>query len=245
MRVLSLDLDLFSSPIILRGDDDVRPPDEGATVLSEAEIRSFLEGPCGLDRQNPIRGAVVRSHHEVASLWGQLVDAGYLRPPFDLCHADAHDDLGVDGEDDAFNYLCNETLLLPVEERRLATGSRCNAGNFLSYVIAYRWVRSIEFVIHPECDQMMPLQFLTRDGRAIQLEPLCVSDEAASRYPRYPEGNEVDEPVVEFVRTAMCDFRRATDFEFVFVSQSPGFVPPMGDWMVEVAREYVEPLPSN
>lgn len=245
MLVLNLDLDLFASPIVFRGSDLERPPDEGASVLTEQEIRLFLEDQCGLDPKNPAPGAVVRSHVDVMPIWDQLISAGHLSAPFDLCHADAHDDLGVDTEDDAFVYLCNELLLLPVEKRPFLTEGRCKAGNYLSYAIAYRWLASIVFVRHPEWDQPLPQQFLAGDGEAIKLGPLCVLDEASARYPRPPVGCEVDEPAIAIKSRAMSDFKSTADFEFVFVSESPGFVPPKGDWMVDIVREYVGPLPSG
>ncbi len=245
MRVLSLDLDIFASPVTYRGDDRKRRLDDGVTILSEEEVRFFLEVSCGLESRNALPGAVVRSHVDVMPIWSRLISDGLLSAPFDLFHVDAHDDLGVDGEDDAFIYLCNQLLLLPVETRPHSIAGRCTAGNYLSYAIAYRWIGSILFVQHPECDQDLPWQLMTPDSDAIKLEPLDLLDEAGPRYPRPPVGHGVDEPQIPVKTVPMRDFQADVGFDFVFVSQSPGFVPEKGDWMVDVAREYVRPLPTN
>ena len=246
MLVLDLDLDFFVSPVLTSQTPGQRPADSECSTWTEKMIRTFLEDRCDLDSDAKTLGAIVETHDQVLQVWETLVADRVMPAPFDVWHIDAHHDLGGTlGDSEGTLEVCNELILLPVDERIAQPREHCGPGNYLPYAVAYGWIRSLSFVVHPEADFDPPWPLFTdkRDG-------LCLSPMDGPRelgLTRWVVLNPQDyvEPVVPVAFVELDDFGDPGTFDFVFASKSPGFVPTKGDWMAGVVGEYISSLPSN
>ncbi len=128
-------------------------------------MRAFLKRRCGLDNARPIPGRLVTHHHEAYFFWRELVRGGALSTPFDVVHVDAHADLGTG--DAGYVNLMTDVLHRPVERRADVERAhdRLNAGNYLAFAAACRWVRSLLYVANPAArDDLMYLHFKNFDA---------------------------------------------------------------------------------
>lgn len=148
MRVLDLDLDFFLDKVLYgRGPDAARPDPSEANPWDESDVRGFLERRCRLSRSSRTPGRVFPNHDEVFRCWNRLTKDGLLPVPFHLVHVDAHSDVGIWG---TIQENIMGRLLHVRPDRRIAElGKAVNAGNFLAYTPALRWLASVELVRHP------------------------------------------------------------------------------------------------
>ena len=147
--ILDLDLDFFVWPIFhdRKGPKRVHPS-RISKLYSEQETRLFLEQGCGLSTENPVYCEEVEEHDEAFDVWRIWLKDGSLRAPFKVIHVDAHADQGIG--DRSWRYLLTEFLCLPLSERANPPRGkdRMNAGNYLMFAVANRWLESLMYV-HP------------------------------------------------------------------------------------------------
>lgn len=238
-RILNLDLDFFVNPILYHRSDDARPEDEGLEVEREEDVRQFLENQCLLRVGGNTPGIVVTEHGEVMDHWRVWMERGDLRCPFSVTHVDAHHDLGSGfGDAIAIVEVCNRVITLPVEERQARAWEHLNSGSYLSYALAYRWLETVTFVMHPENDNVIPDPILTSDRTAIQLSPIELR-EPMDGFRSASQLEATDEPRIEYEVIARRKYVSPHTFDAVFVSRSPGFVPLHGDHLVEIVQKYM------
>lgn len=237
MRVLDLDLDFFLSDVAYFAGPDERLFPEDYVPLDEAAVRAFLEERCGLDRVRPVPGRVVRHHHEAFLFWRDLVRSGALATPFDLVHIDAHADLGTG--DAGYVYLMTDVLHRPVEKRAdVEIGyTQLNAGNYVAFAAACRWLRSVVYVPNPKSrDDLMYLHFqnLKASSGFLQLKA-CDPKGLDAILGRDDLSVPLAlEPAIPFAKVAAKDYRDTEGFSFVVLCHSPGFTPPTADRLIPV-----------
>jgi hypothetical protein len=241
MRILDIDLDFFldgvayhRSPGGERLDEEYRPWDEGA-------IRTFLEHRCGLRQSHPVPGRLVTHHHEAFLFWRELVEDGRLAVPFEVVHVDAHADLGTG--DAGYVYLMTDVLLRPVPERTNPEigRSHLNAGNYLAFAAACRWINRIVYVANPASrDDLLYLHFKHFDQRSGVLQLKGCEQRGLDAIFRedftYPFALE---PEIPFARVLPDEFRDTEGFDFAVLCQSPGFTPPRSDGLIPVIMDYI------
>ena len=236
MKILNVDLDVFVSPILRYCSEDERPDDAGKNVRTDIEVEHFFESQCGLSADDPKPGCLVGQHIEVFHNWSQLVDSGELKVPFELFHVDAHDDLGGGIGDMGIIEACNHVVLREPGHRHRHEWQHINSGNFLTYAVACRWIKQITWVRHPDDNEPLPHLIYSNGDIRLSILEICSGGPEEFRYDGEPLPPE---PVIPITLIDLDNFEYQEMFDFVFVSHSPGFIPPKADRLVEVARRYV------
>lgn len=149
--VLDLDLDFFVWPIALDVEEDGQRLDpQEYFPKSEQQVRSFLEGRCGLSTTQRIPGRFVLHHMEAFSTLREWLEQDILAKPFDVVHVDANADLGSSSGliNNSPRFFETELLRLPLEQRcspRFGVDA-VNSGNYLVAAIANRWINKLTYV---------------------------------------------------------------------------------------------------
>jgi hypothetical protein len=261
--ILDLDLDVFSYPIVHWPRGDARPADSDHEIAADADVRFFLEQQCSLSPSKKLLGQEFTNHDEAFFVWRRWIHEGRLKPPFDIVHVDAHADMGLG--DSGYMYLLSELLSLPPDKRddpRRANDAM-NAGNYLMFAVANRWVNSLTYVFpwrqpwscnwksgfgetiepgHGAPGDLMVMHFRHGDWKTKQIELKHCTREALSAYLRRRNLQPVitTEPPVPFDFTPVCNFR-STSFTHLVVAQSPKYAPPAADALLPILRDYFNP----
>lgn len=261
--ILDLDLDVFSWPVVHWPQTNDRPSDEDHRVASGDDARHFLEAQCGLSACKKIVGKEVTDHDEAFFEWRTWIEQGTLTPPFSVIHADAHADMGMG--DAGWCYLLSDLLALPLGKRREPRRGHdaLNAGNYLMFAVANRWVSSLTYVFpwrspwasnwksgrseqvedDPRSDgapgDLMVMHFRNGDWRTRMVELRHCSREVLNRC----MGRAVLEPFIHLEPAIPFDFTPVRDFRFhgfthLTVAKSPRFAPRLADNLLPIVREY-------
>ncbi len=261
--ILDIDLDVFSSPTVYWPQTDERPSDDEHTCASADDARYFLEQQCGLNAGSPIAGQEFVEHDEAFYSWRRWIEQGTLSVPFSVVHVDAHADMGMG--DAGWVYLLSDLLDLSVEQRRNPRRGydALNAGNYLMFAVANRWVDRLTYVFparipwsanwksglseqiqpDPYTDgapgDLMVMHFRDGDWRTGMLQLRHCTRETLNRCMGRQELEPVIhlEPPVPFGFTPVRDFH-STGFTHMVVAQSPRFAPPAADKLLPILRRY-------
>tara|TARA_R110002072_G_scaffold273413_2_gene434280 strand:- start:3637 stop:4398 length:762 start_codon:yes stop_codon:yes gene_type:complete len=244
-RILDIDLDVFVTPIGTIHADN-RLSDDNYSVFSRDQVRTFLEGQCGLRRDSPTPGKIFEEHDEVFDHVKHLIDNGQLKTPFELVHVDAHADMGA-GQWLPYEYLFTDLMRRPVSERQSPTrgDAGLNRGTFVLFLAACEWLGAIHYVHHPDEDMDFSEVLLSFDLEADQLLfqiPSCTSEQFARwRPPFTAAARPADWQLGTLIPLNLTprDQFSATDYDFAFLTRSPGFTPPAADPLFELISEYV------
>lgn len=248
--VLSLDLDFFVSPIAYHGDDVERLSPDEYSVDAPGAVRAFLETQCLLKKSSPVPGAVVTHNHEAFFVLRGEIAEGRLSPPFDLVHVDAHSDLGMGGA--GYVFILTKLLKRPVNQRAdglLPDGSGMEGltfGNWIAFVIANRWIRSLTFVTHPEYSNDLPWMYfkgIDVNSGVIQMRPRSreeIENNTLDGRKIFASGR-TQEPRVTFRSVPRGSFRLKHPPDLIVVSHSPGYTPATADPLLGLIQGYVNP----
>jgi len=149
-RILDIDLDFFLNKVSDSREDGKRLNNIKYYPWRIDALRSFLENRCNLTKKIPIRGKIVKNHHQAFFFWRELIQANQIEIPFELVHIDAHSDIGV--ADWGWIYLTSELLHKSLKERMNPDKSLLfgiNEANYLAFALACRWIKKLTFIIHP------------------------------------------------------------------------------------------------
>lgn len=242
-RVLDLDLDFFLNPFTASREPG-RQRDEDFTPWEENDVRRFLEEKCRL--KQPIPGRSAETHDAAFDCWNELTSDGFFDERFELVHVDAHADLG--SGDPCFNYVHEELLHLPVEERdpRRTGVGRMHEGNYLTFALARRWISRVDFVFNldtPFLDQFPDWAFKDYDwsSQVLQLKKLKSTAGQILRF-------AIPRTVLDLEPDVPCGFYREDkyaankDFDFFFLSRSPNYTPPASDKLIPIIQDYMTPV---
>ena len=233
MRFLDLDLDFFLNKnayahghIHGRLGPDYKP----WTVY---RVRRFLEGRCCLSIDVPLPGRTVKNHNEVIGFWRGLIKSGALEIPFDVVHLDAHPDIWVGGG----LYLTPGCLhIQPDRELAVFKMKPAHEGNFLTYALARGWVRSLVWVPLRKFSELH--EVWDGDARTVKAR----FHQAAKKAPTQETPQNEKELQISYRILPWNRFRAREPFNFMALSQSPGFTPPQSDALIPVIESYMKQI---
>ncbi len=256
MRVLDIDLDIFVTPI--NGiHSNSRLLDDDHSLMLPNEIDNFLLNKCGLSSASPKPGAVFEEHDQMFDAIRELVESNRLVAPFELFHVDAHADLGA-GQVTPFEYLLTELMHQPITERTKPQRGNggLNRGTVLMFVAACEWISKLVYVHHPDDGNDLPTILLDCDEEGEQLYlrmPSCsasVFQKAWKTFSTPPNAKAFWDHLEEvchfdkrilFERTSIQMCGELPNFDFVFLTRSPGFTPPKADAVFERMQSLIRP----
>ena len=259
MHILNLDLDFFlNSAVHHRADDiTVRPDDQGLVPWEADAVIRFLEDSLNLRSRRP--GKVITHHDEVFFIWRDLLQRDMLTSPFFVCHVDAHSDLGIGSL--ASIYLHSDFLELPLPQRQYPKEGKegIDFANYLSFAVGNRWISEIDFIIPPFWwidipFWLLPDEFINYPEAAlrpetqvrIELELMHAPREKIESGVRFSKiRKSVDEPRVPLniiAYKSLLHRYREVNWDFVFLSHSPGYAPTASDALIPVIAPYIEAL---
>jgi hypothetical protein len=260
MRVLSLDLDFFMNRRVTSRADkiDSRPDNYDLVPWQPEVVVQYLENTLNLKGRIP--GKVVVSHHEVFFHWRNLIELDRLAAPFFVCHVDAHADLGMGLP--SWVYLHSDFLELSLADRAhpMVDIWGLNFGSFMAFAVANRWFSEIDFVVpifwHDDIPQVLLTEaHVSRNGEFIkpdtelhielmyapreQIEPVHLCR------PFMDVRKSVGEPTIPFNIIAERSVGRRYEgkqWDYVFLSHSPGYVPSVADGLLPIIGAYIDEL---
>jgi len=169
MQILDIDLDFFQDGrfLHLADDEDKRLSAEEVQPWGREKVITFLEMNCGLSKKQKIKGKIFTHHHEVFFELRELIKLCELKIPFVLNHIDAHADLGLGMRDTSYVYIMSELLHKPLQDRsepKEGGFEGLKFTNYLSFVIASRWIDELNFIINEQWHDDIPRSFLAEDN---------------------------------------------------------------------------------
>ena len=243
-----------------RDDDPAnRPDDYGIVPWSIEETTQFVEQRLNVSLGNA--GAIVQSHHEVFYEWKRRIEAEELATPFKVVHVDAHSDLGMGSI--SWPYLHSEFLDLKVDERPMAQqgDEGINFANYLAFALGCRWIGEVDFVINHAWHDDIPRYLLSNGSNALveqkapwgvlpygdyslemELMQMPKWDPMKSTWEPMEVRRPIGEPRIPFsvITVESLGARYAnTNWNYVFLSHSPGYVPSYADHLLDVVGNYI------
>ncbi len=256
MQILDIDLDFFQDGrfIDLADDEDERLSAEQALPWGKEKVITFLEKNCGLNKKQKIKGNFFTHHHEAFFELRELIKRCELKIPFELNHIDAHADLGMGMMDASWAYIMGELLHKPFSERsEPKQGGHDGLGftNYLSFAIANRWIKKLNFIINEQWHDDIPRDFLVEKDILSMMS--FGSYNFTIQLKKYTEtqinnlsfGQKCDpigyEPKLPFNIIPYDGFKLDDPCDFLFLSQSPGYTSKKTDAFIDIISEYIEP----
>jgi hypothetical protein len=253
-KILDIDLDFFLSrkktekPMsdLSRLEDDFYLP------WDEETTREFLEKQCGLSQKNRVKGAFFVQHDEVFYFLRTLQERNEQALIFEIDHLDAHADLGMG--DDSYRYLSELVLWKTLNERPYSNvdGSRqrVTAANYLAFCIACRWVKSVNYVNRSEWSNDLPSflfkhfdvtgNLMLKKFEKHQMEKIIEFNGGDFWETAKKELPVAVEPEVSFKVIDWVHFQAKETYDFILLTQSPGYTPQTSDKLIPVITSYID-----
>lgn len=252
LKILDIDLDFFLNDKHTGSVTSTTRLDEHEYVPWTAkEVESFLEENCGLNKQNKIPGKYFTHHVEAFYFLRELQESNNFSYQFIIDHVDAHGDLG--NWDTSYIYIASELLTKPLIERaypNIGGMPGLGSGNFLTFAIACRWIRSLSYINRIDWAKDCPdfyLAELFRPNRGIQLRQF-----SRQQMDEFIMGTTLNtlreravppiavEPLVPFQIENFEEFKSDGDYDYILLTQSPGFTPKSSDALIPVIQNYMQ-----
>ena len=249
MTVLDIDLDLFLDRRPSHVNPNGRLSDAEFGPWSTSDVEEFMIKQCKLSRTRPIPGGVVTFHHELFDIWKKLIAEGRMPALFDVIHADSHADMGMG--DASAGYIMGELLHSDPNSRLNPKRDVIDGlleGNYLSFAIACRWIRSIVYVHHPSVPNdnggihdIPDCLFRNYDPHCGVIELKKLPPECRDGIRRKSEFTPLAfEPAIS-IRLEECrSFVSESEPSFLFLAQSPNYTPKSSDRLIEVCRQFID-----
>ena len=253
MRILDIDLDFFlNDKAYSRVTSTERLDPIAFTPWPNSEVKNFLEKHCGLSKQDKKTGKLFTHHIEVFDFLDILQKRNGFNLKFSIDHVDAHADLGWG--DASFQYISSEILFKSIDQRSPIAErngwSGLSSGNFLAFLVALRWVENLNYINEETRAKDIP-PFLLEDFELtsgfIQLKKYTPDQmyqiihlgsgsmiEKARRIPPIEL-----EPRVPFSFIDNGSFYNSNEYDYVFLTKSPGFTPLSSDALIPLILDYV------
>lgn len=223
---------------------------------TELQVRNFLEENCGLAHNETISGAYFKHHVEAYYFLRDLQEANGYSLKFNVDHVDAHGDFGMG--DSSYLYISSELLHLPPNKRaypdKIGRSNGLGSGNFLTFAIACQWISRLRYVTNIEwSDDRLWFHHKNYDENcgAIQLKKFSIeqmnnilnrpTDMKTTALSQTPLGLE---PEVPFEKVDHNLFRSGYVYDFILLTQSPGFTPKASDRLIPIIQEYMDVQPN-
>lgn len=262
-NLLDLDLDFFLSNIFFyaRTDSTNRVTGDTYQPWTKEKTIDFLEHHCLLNLEQKIKGAYFVHHHAVFDYLREII----LKHQdddvqFNIDHIDGHADLGAG--DEGYIYICSELIHQPVKQRYYPqpkdVHQELSPGNFLAYALACRWVKSLNYIIRSDTGKdVLPIYCKNYDENSgfLQLKGFSRThlDEMNKTFDGLPYEKALVvlkkqiplflEPQVPFKMIPYEDFLASSTYDYICLTQSPGFTPKASDELIPLIMEYM--LPTN
>lgn len=255
IKVLDIDLDFFldhkATNISLTSKKRLNSKEY--KPWKNTKVNKFFIENLGLNKEKKIKGKLFTHHVEVYNYIRELQGFNNNSLKFSIYHLDAHADLGVG--DSSYRYISSEILALPIENRpypqKINGYEGLSSGNFLSFLIANRWVKNLTYINRKEWRDDIPW-FIFRgfDINSNMIELKQFSNNQID-YMLYGPDNMIEiakqslplsiEPEVPF---KFIDFKnfQVNDkdfFDLIFLTQSPNYTPSTADNLINLIKEYI------
>ncbi|CDS91625.1 conserved hypothetical protein [Sphingobacterium sp. PM2-P1-29] len=250
MRILDIDLDFFLDRKAYSTVTSIARLDENEyKCWTEEATINFLENNCGLSAENKIPGRFFTHHDEVFYLLKELQEQNDFSLKFAIDHIDAHADLGMG--DLSYEYISTEILHRPLLNRstiEIKNGWKgISAGNYLAFAIACRWITELKYInIEKWFDDLPPFHFQNFDisTNTIELKIFNSSQiEQMQLGDFYVRARNIQplaiEPSIPFQKIEFKDFLGDGNYDYIFLTQSPGYTPPSSDKLIPVIKNYM------
>lgn len=253
LNILDIDLDFFLNNKYLGSVTSEKRLDPKEYIpWQEYEVIEFLEKNCGLRKETPVRGAYFRHHVDVFYFLRKLQEQNDFALTFNIDHVDAHGDLGTG--DTSYIYISSILLAKPVKERAYpdVTGNwnDLSSGNYLAFAAACRWLARLRYINNidwADDTQWFNLKDFKFGGDTIQLKQFSIKemtalsqgylgpmDVAARKLSPISVEPEIPLEVIDFP-----SFTSSGDYDYVLLTQSPGFTPRTSDRLISVIESYM------
>ena len=252
MKILDIDLDFFLDKKYCGIATNVkRLSGKNFKPWTSKAVEDFLEKNCGLNKTKKVSGRVFIHHDELFYYLRKLQEQADFNLTFSIDHIDAHGDLGTG--DASYIYIATSVLNKAVKERayidKINGLEGISAGNFLAFAIACRWVDSLNYINNINwTDDTQWFNFREFDTKtnSIQLKQFT-SQQIESII--YGKGEMVDrakatipvtyEPEVPFRVIDHNLFTNTDKYDYIFLTQSPGFTPKSSDKLIPTIKQYI------
>jgi len=231
--MLDIDMDFFQSGIhCWENDKDSFLVDDMISVWSDEDIIYFLENGCGLNKNDRIKGRIVKHHVEAYSFWSELVDKDREITPFEVTHIDAHSDLGYSmsipfdkfikslNKQEAQEQLNKGTMFIGREEL-------INSGNYLLAAIIMGWIDKVKYVFHPDLDYLDVFGHIVENIEPNKLFKFNFCD--------YIKKKDI---YLELVSpTSFCNDEK---YDYAIIALSPPYVKEEMKEKIDILKEYID-----
>lgn len=233
MVILDIDMDYFLNKIPYTNFNNNKRLDSKEYITwSKERFINFIENTLKLKKDGKIHGRIVVHHHEVFYYWRELIEKKAISYPFKLIHVDSHADLSYI-PDSSWKYI-NENYLnksylektYPENLKDFYEYAKFDCGNYLLYTLACGWINKMDYVFHPELEELDFPHFLADkiDNKII----LSI-------------GNIENENLYQLHINPLSEEKLLINekIDFITIAKSPQFTPVESDELVEILREYV------
>lgn len=255
MRILDIDMDYFLvHPVAFIPDSSTqRVEDEDCIPWNKNDVIDFLDNNLGL-KGKKIKGKIITNHNEALYYWRDLINNGELETPFEVVHVDSHGDLGLGYPSWTFIF---DTLLGRLVEERIDIEHyykyfdvyyKPKIGDYLLYVIAFRWLSKLTYVSNPKCDGDDYVWMILKDwiepNNKIQL-PHNPNIPVINTYTQEEKdkylSSAIFEPEVDFeiIRT-IEGVSYDGDFDYLTFCISPNYTPASADFIFDIIKNYIK-----
>lgn len=248
IKILDIDLDFFLNKKHTTHCDTENRLDTSYVPWTEERVKSFLETNCRLSQK--VKGKYFTHHDEAFYFLSDLQKENNFQLQFSIDHVDAHADLGFGGT--SYNFISSELLFRDVKDRishtKTKNETRVNKGNFLAFLIAYRWVSELNYINKIEWANDLPF-FLFKDfdtnSNFIQLKKYSAEQIRQIIY----SNNMIEtarniiplavEPEVQFKTIDYLLFSSNGVYDYIFLTQSPNYTPESSDILIPTIQEHM------
>lgn len=251
MKILDIDLDFF---LLRKAHSTVtskrRLNKNEYKCWEEQDVIRFLEENCGLSKSKKLSGRYFTHHVEVFHFLKEIQKTNKFNVQFSIDHVDAHADLGLG--DASYKHISGKILHMPLTERhkiKLFNGYLgLSSGNYLAFAIACQWISELKYINNKDWFNDLP-QFHFRDfdinTNIIELKKYHDKDiqKMIDHGDLYQQALTIKpleiEPAVPFQRIDYENFKNEETYDYILLTQSPGFTPKTADALIEVITEYM------
>lgn len=237
IRILDIDLDFFLEDCCDLALPGERPDVRDHEPWEEKRVCSFLEDNCGLNSNKPIPGRIFETHDSALCFWAELIDSGFITPPFHVTHVDAHSDLGIGKPGPGFvlnNVISMKPYMRP-DIKRYYEMHQLDEANYLLFAIAFRFISSLDNIRNPKSRPDIPA-FAYKNELGSDYTHIQLSSFASKLF----EASNGKEPCIPFkVYDDYKAFKSEAEYDFISLAISPRYSPKEADALIEPISRYI------
>lgn len=245
MTVLDIDLDFFTSPIVIDSMGERTTKRRGKTAESIDSVLGYLQSQCLVPTSGKTPGACFEHHDEVFDF-----ALKHFTEPVHLIHVDAHSDIGG-GMPMCWQYVFGEYLHHNGEERhspkRGPKGLNC--GNFIVFLAACGLLERVTFVTRDDwrCDySCIYMDSFQIESGNLQLKRFAKQDfDRIGTSAQLWDLPHTVESLIPFEEVSRNEFISDGPPDMMLVTKSPQYTPACSDGLYDALVSLIDPLPTN